>query len=107
MQPFEPFDAPEPPKKKGNFILPVGLNAILMLVTYAITAAQNGSRTGDAALPYFFVLVGLFALNILAALIAALMGKTQTALGLLLSILGIFLVGLGTCAQSLQNMHIN
>jgi hypothetical protein len=107
MQPFEPFDAPEPPRKKGNFILPVGINAFLMLVAYVITDAQSGHSTGDTALSYFFVLVGLFVLNILAALIAALMGKTHTALGFLLAILGIFLIGLGTCAYSLQHLRVN
>ncbi len=88
-------------------MLPIGINAVVMLAAYSVTSAQSGGRTGDTALEYFFVLAGLFVLNILAAVVTALVGKTQTALGICLAILGIFLIGLGTCAYSLQNMHVN
>lgn len=78
-----------------------------MLLAYFITYALTDGKIRDIAQVYFFVLMGLLVLNLFAALVAAMMGKAQTALGLCFAILGILLIGLGTCAYSIQQVQGN
>lgn len=97
-----------PSTNKGSLFIPLLANAVLMLVLYVLAYASSGSgNTTDIVSTYFFALVGLFLVNVLAAVIAALSNKSQTALGFLFSILGIFLIGLGNCAYLMYYPQTN
>ena len=98
-----PLPETPPPPPKGSLLGPLLANAVLLVVLYVVAYASGNGSAGDTAVMYFSALVGLLLVNVLAAMVAALAGKPQTALGFLFSILGIFLIGLGTCAYSLQH----
>jgi len=97
---------PNPPRlpdrmpKRGNFVVPLAINLGLMLALYLATADTSAAYH---SLKYLVALGGLTVITILATVAAALAGYSRTAMGLGLSILLIFLVGLGSCALTLQN----
>ncbi|GAA4049178.1 hypothetical protein GCM10022409_39630 [Hymenobacter glaciei] len=80
------------------------LNASLMLVLYVAAFAAGDGKPSDTAYAYFFALLALFSLNTFAAIGLAFMGRRQTVMGCIYSSIGIFLVGLGSCAYSLTHM---
>ena len=98
----EPMSQPERPK--GSVKGPLLLNAGLMLVLYLLAYALANGKPGETAYAYFFALVGLFCLNILAAIALAFMGRRQTLMGCIYSGIGIFLIGLGSCAYTLAHI---
>ncbi|MGI4875392.1 MAG: hypothetical protein ACRYFX_29920 [Janthinobacterium lividum] len=76
-----------------------------MLLLYPLAAAfTDGHHAADTAYAYFFAMVGLFILNVLAAVVVAIAGRSQTALGFVYSGLLIFLVGLGACAYTATHL---
>ncbi|MGY3089467.1 hypothetical protein ACVWYF_002515 [Hymenobacter sp. UYAg731] len=101
---MSPESAPQPPKDPGSVRPPLLLNAALMLVLYLVAFAAGDGKPSETAYAYFFALAGLFGLNVLAAIILAFMGRRQTVMGCIYSGIGIFLIGLGSCAYSLAHM---
>ena len=101
---MSPESAPQPPKDPGSVRPPLLLNAALMLVLYLVAFAVTNGRPAETAYAYFFALVGLFCLNVFAAIGLAFMGRSQTVMGCIYSGIGIFLIGLGSCAYSLMHM---
>ena len=91
---------PSPRKNQGDIQWPLLFNAGMMLVLYLQITPD--SRRGGTELTYFFSLVALVVANIVAAVVAAIVGKPKVAKGFLFAILGIFLIGLGTCAYLMQ-----
>jgi putative exporter of polyketide antibiotics len=94
----EDSDAPEHPKSKGNIKLPLLFNTAMLLLIYPVASIDSTGTTGNIALGCAILLGALIVFNIVAALVASLLGKSETAKGFLYSILGINLIGLGTCA---------
>lgn len=82
--------------ERGNFVVPLALNLALILALYLC------NDPASELLEYLFGLGYLALANALATVVAALAGYAKTAKGLGLSILLIFLVGLGSCALALQ-----
>lgn len=99
-----PESEPLPERPRGSAKGPLLLNAGLMLVLYLVAFAVTNGRPGETAYAYFFALVGLFCLNVLAAIVLAFMGRSQTVMGCIYSSIGIFLIGLGSCAYTLTHM---
>ena len=104
--------SPEPEKpplnqKQKHIPWPLLANAGMMLLLYSVAAANSSPSGNNTALLYFFLLAGLLLLNLVAAIGAALAGHSRAAKEFLFSMLGIFLIGLGTCAYSWQHMQID
>ncbi|WP_460618635.1 hypothetical protein [Hymenobacter ruber] len=97
---------PPPERPRGSVRGPLLLNAGLMLVLYVVAFAATSGRPSETAYAYFFALTGLFCLNVLAAIGLAFTGRSQTVMGCIYSSIGIFLIGLGSCAYSLSHMHM-
>ncbi len=98
-------EPPGPARKHTPW--PLLANAGMMLLLYLVAAANSSPDGNDTALLYFFLLVGLLLLNVVAAIVAALAGNSRAAKEFLFSMLGIFLIGLGTCAYSWQHLRID
>ena len=92
----DPPHLPDRPPERGNFVVPLALNMALMLAIYLCNDPAN------ELLEYLFGLGYLALANTLATVVAAVTGYAKTAMGLGLSILLIFLVGLGSCAVALH-----
>ena len=99
-----PESASRPPKDPGSVRPPLLINAALMLVLYLAAFAMADGKASETAYAYFFALAGLLSLNVLAAIGLAFMGRRQTVMGCIYSGIGIFLIGLGSCAYSLTHM---
>ena len=83
---------------------PLLLNAALMLLLYLAAFVAGDGKPSETAYAYFFLLGSLLILNILAVIGLAFMGRSQTVMGCIYSGIGIFLIGLGSCAYSLTHM---
>lgn len=101
---MSPEPAPQPPKNPGSVRAPLLLNAALMLLLYVAAFAAGGGKPSETAYAYFFLLAGLLVVNVLAAIGLAFMGRSQTVMGCIYSGIGIFLIGLGSCAYTLTHM---
>ena len=101
---MSPEPTPQPPKAPGSVRPPLLINAALMLVLYLAAFVAGDDKPSETAYAYFFLLAGLLTLNVLAAIVLAFMGRSQTVMGCIYSSIGIFLIGLGSCAYSLTHM---
>ncbi|MBC8082889.1 MAG: hypothetical protein H7Z21_06705 [Hymenobacter sp.] len=81
--------------------MPVLVNTVAVLVVYGLIAVLN-TRGKEIALFTFVAMCALLLLNTIGLITAFVKGWTQTAIGLIFSILGICLIGLGSCAQAFK-----
>ncbi|WP_046243381.1 hypothetical protein [Hymenobacter terrenus] len=93
---------------KIPLLLNVGLILLLALLAHGFSSfnTPNHYDEGEAALVLFFLLVGLFLLDVVAVFVALLLGKRPWVRGFLLAGLLVFLVGLGTCGYSVEHLHL-
>jgi hypothetical protein len=94
---------------KLPLLLNLGLLLFLALLAHGLASlnSPNHRDEGEAAFGLFWLLVGQLALNVLAVLLCLVLGKRTWIKGLLLSGLLVCLVGLGTCAYSLEHLHFS
>lgn len=102
----------EPPKQRrssGGLGWPALLNLLAMMGLWLVAQAQVGPgyhRNEQAADHFFFLLLGLLAIDALAWVLLLFIRPVWAA-GFALATLLVLLVGLGTCGYSLSNMHVN
>lgn len=100
MTDSEPNDAPPPRETGGVMAWPLIFNVALGLILYLQMTPDP--RRGATEVAYFLMFGALVLANVVAAIVAAVLGKSHVAKGFLLMVLGIFLIGLGTCAYVLN-----
>ncbi len=99
---MQPDNFTKTPKARGNIRTPLLANAGLLLVAaLLVSLITRDESTRQSASALFGVTVGLLLLNVGAMIVVGIMGKFKTALGLLLSILLIALIGFGACVTSI------
>ena len=103
MEPRLPPILPDE-KPRGSVQQPLLINGGLMLLLYAGAYLVTNGKLAETAYAYFFALVGLFIVNVLATIILAFMGRSRTVMGCIYSGIGIFLIGLGSCAITLTHI---
>lgn len=91
--------APPPPEKPSSFKWPVLVNLALLVWAAISTHGESGLMA---------IAVGvLTATNVLAALVALVIGWRHWVAAFILSGILVVLIGLGACFMMLKNMHVN